>query len=91
MDVSRLKTVLLNSKIQQQNPALYQTISSIIDSILSLSSLTFGSAGSGSSGVTIDEVREVGYWTPLVWANGPGSVELVVTDQNAPIAIWNTE
>jgi hypothetical protein len=37
---------------------------------------------------TSSGVSELGYWTPLIESFNPGDSELVLTDANAPIAVW---
>lgn len=38
--------------------------------------------------VSLANIRDVGYWTPLVNVVGLGDVEMVVTDGGQPIAVW---
>jgi hypothetical protein len=102
--LDRLKSQLLTSGLQKSNNALFQVVNQLIDFLRNLQNSVSSSSSSSSGGgtVTSSQIREAGYWTPLIISNNSNGLlgtyiedndlvgELVLTDKSSPIAVWNS-
>lgn len=102
--LDRLKSNLMTTGLQNKDNGLFQVIKDLIEYLRTLQvtvgSISGSGSGGGSTPVTPAQIRDAGYWSPLVLSNNSASKlntlvtdggfigELVVTDTGAPIMIW---
>lgn len=91
-DFEDLKSVFTGAGQQTKDPAFYQTIISFISRVSKLKSI-FNTRIEDLEEVDVDfavNTRDTGYWSPLILdGEDNGDSEMIITDNNAPIAIWN--
>jgi len=90
-DLNQLKGVLLKSGLQQKDNKLFQVIDQLITNLTGNEAVVTSTIDAIEEIiVTIGDPSEIGYWSPLILdGEDNGDSEMVITDSNAPIAIWN--
>lgn len=91
-DFAALKAIFNQAREQIQNYPTYQTIINFLDAtgrMQRILNLRIEELEAAAEDITFDtNVRDAGYWSPLVLSNNSGDSELVLTDGNAPIMVW---
>ena len=89
-DFASLKVILTNAQEQIKNFSLYQTIFNFLDASGRSQRILNSRVEDLEAGDVnlVTDVRDAGYWSPLVLSLDPGDSELVLSDTGAPIMVW---